>query len=549
MINFLVEISKSSESNVLPTPTIRFKKHYNIYELNINTPPSQSYWTNWGGWYDNFVGSNIKLYYTEFLVTRTEAETMTTPFSMFIDNGIVYFNVPMHTWLYPDYTAESREVIPILSSALNPDNPSNNIINDTPALVRLEIPSTSVRLSDSFNGVDLKHGFSVNLINNDGYFDDESYWKLFNTPISLKKSTKNNPEYNDFIHIGRGLIDNTVTTFDKFRITASDIFASMNEPVCNVVSNTIFPHISIEDSALGRSIPIVYGTKTIRLLQLNATNYLTAEGAASIIYVMDNDDNIISNSQFIFNVDTGLITVVDDTVRPITAQIKGFSNNRIGEIIQHLIETKTSIPEGISDWNVTERDDYTANSPRINIEINSGDVRRAISNILRSDMAYFIQQLDSKFTIRKYGNNYKAHIIDTHFLTKKPEKNYASAHDNYFSSCIINYDFDDGEHKSFIFTDKEHVSESRYKKRVQRTFETNLTSEIDARAFAALLSNRYSLLKQTIKIAIGKDTSDMNLLDTIIIDIDINDRKFSKATKFIIKEINSSQDSLTLEEI
>ena len=93
------------------------------------------------------------------------------------------------------------------------------------------------------------------------------------------------------------------------------------------------------------------------------------------------------------------------------------------------------------------------------------------------------------------------------------------------------------------------MAESRYKKLVRTTFETNLTSENDARAFAVLLSDRYSLLKQTIKIAIGKDTSNMNLLDTVVIDLNVNGRQFSNANTFYIKEINPSQDSLVLEEI
>ena len=39
-------------------------------------------------------------------------------------------------------------------------------------------------------------------------------------------------------------------------------------------------------------------------------------------------------------------------------------------------------------------------------------------------MAYFIQQNDGKFTIRKYGESYREHYIVSWIITKQPEKDY-----------------------------------------------------------------------------------------------------------------------------
>ena len=122
-----------------------------------------------------------------------------------------------------------------LSSSLNPKDLSNNILNGVRVPVRLDIPSASLtaKLSDNISGVTLNQSFSVSLFNNDGYFDDEERWNLFNTPVRLKKSIKENPEYRDFLTIRSGLVENTTTTFDSFRIDVAEKFRAMDNPVQN----------------------------------------------------------------------------------------------------------------------------------------------------------------------------------------------------------------------------------------------------------------------------------------------------------------------------
>ncbi|MCL2157538.1 MAG: hypothetical protein FWH54_05905, partial [Methanobrevibacter sp.] len=147
MINFLVEISIKSNNIIHPTPTNNYNKQFNIYEININ-PIEKTYWTDWGGTYDHFIGTQIELYYSQFLQkVNNENELEVTPFSLYITNeNIVLINIPKHPWLYPDYSTENEEVIPFLSSSLNPDKPSNNIIREVNAKTRLEIPNFSIKL-------------------------------------------------------------------------------------------------------------------------------------------------------------------------------------------------------------------------------------------------------------------------------------------------------------------------------------------------------------------------------------------------------------------
>ena len=546
MINFLAEISKEYNPDILPTPSVKYSREYNIYEIDINEMPIDTYWTQWGGTYNNYSNYSIVLYYEKFLSPMsTESGLLGNEFSMIIIDRVAYFNIPKHTWLYPDYTISYREVFPFLYSALNPDNPSNNIIENTQAQVRLEIPSVNIKLSDNYNGITLNQGFNLSLTNNDGYFDDEDIWKLFNTPVSLKKSIKEISEYSDFKEIRSGLIDNTLTNFDNFQIDVSDKLRSMEEPVCGIVSNIIFPDINIDASAAGKNIPIVYGTKTIKLLKLNPAQYLSVEYVSSVSNVYDKDGNEIPASAYTIN--DNIITTAYEAE---TAKITGYTFNKIGGIVEDLVIRKTKIPHEAANWNMNEVNNYKNISPRINIEINSGNVKKAVNDVLKNDMAYFIQQLDGKFTIRKYGETYNTHNIPAYLITKKPDKDYGRAQENYFSSCRINYNFIDNDtYNSFLYNDRENEAENKYNKKVLKTFDTDLTDETSARNFAVLLGGRYINLKQAVKLSLGIDTGGMNLLDTVKIQLNINDRNFSNAKMFFIKGVNPAQDILELEEV
>jgi hypothetical protein len=211
--------------------------------------------------------------------------------------------------------------------------------------------------------------------------------------------------------------------------------------------------------------------------------------------------------------------------------------------------TKTSIPYGTTNWNIDEVNSYIQISPKINTVISGGDVKKAIQEILKNDMAYFIQQINGKFTIRRYGESYKEHTLPSWIVTKKPEKDYSKAMEHYFSSCVINYDYNDETYKSYLYDELEFQAEYEYKKKIRKTFDTELIDADDVKNLTILLGNRFTKIKQSIKLGVGIDTSSMDLLDTVYIEMKVNDRKFSNATKFIITEINPAQDILTLEEI
>jgi hypothetical protein len=547
MIRFLAEISRRFENNIWFTPSMQYSKVYGIYELDISPKPIASYWKEWGGVYDNIAGNTVELYFERFLLqVNTVEELQRLPYSIYVIYGVkVYINIPRHPWLYTNAKAEAENVLSFLSSALNEANPSKNIINNINTPVRLLIPSLNEKLSDNINGIILNQSFQFSLYNDDGYFDDDILWNLFNTPARIKKAIKENPEYGDFKQLRGGLIENVSACFDSFQLSVSDKQRSLDMPICGVITREDFPDITIDDKALNKNIPVVYGTKKVKLIKLGDMKYIAAEFVSEIIGAYDKEDSPVDNVEL--DASTFVIT---STVELETAIITGYNINKIGEIIKDIFNRKTSVIFGETNFNTIEYNKYANVSPSVNIVCGSGTVNNAIQNALKNDMAFLIQQSDGRFTIRKYGELYGVHKIPAAMITKKPDKEWSNAQKNYFSSCVINYDFlTDDSFRSYLYDELEEEAEDMYRRVTRREYDTDLYEKDEVVALAKLLSKRYTAMKQTVKLALGIDTSEYELLDTVICDIDINGRLFTNAREFIIKEHDPAQDTLSLEEL
>jgi len=573
-INFLAEIAERFETTILPTPSI-VDKTYNIYEIDIDDRPEESFWTEYypNTYFDTFTGTQIMLYYGQYLRLQANMRDLfQTPYSMFITEirgrRKCLINITRHPWLWPEWSTSFEHVIPFLSNALNPENPSNNIIREENARTLLEVPSFTVRLSDNIAGISLNQGFSITLHNNNGFFDDEHRMNLFNTPLYLKKSTVENPQYDDFKMIRDGLVENTNTNFDRVTLDVADRFRALENPVYKVIKPEYLGY-HIRESSVNLQMPLVFGTVRMRPIQINDNQYMTAENAAAVLGVFDRDGEQISG--FSFNTDTKVLTVPDvpridengdivtdndgntEYITPRVTEIlvTGDTDNRIGQIIKWMFENKASILFNETNFNVSEYNLYTNNSFRINIAITGGNVRRAIEDVLRNDMAFLVQQTDGRFSLRSYQNRntYPVRNIPAWAITRKPERDFSRAQNNYFSSCIIDYVDNAGETFSEIYNDRANDAERTYRRRIQKTFDTRLTNKSDARQLAGILSDRYTNMKQIIKLAVGINTAEFQLLDRVSVDIDINERKFGTPTDFIITAINHAQDILELEQI
>jgi hypothetical protein len=417
---------------------------------------------------------------------------------------------------------------------------SDDVIDNTHWSVKLDVPKFTVKLSDTINGLTKYSTFNFTLHNDDGYFDDLETTNFFNAPSYIKKTLKKNPEFDDFIPIRYGMVE-TIKIDDKtMTVSCADVFRTLEEPVTKVVKD-IF---TIATENKDENLAVVYGTVVVKVIKIGDTKYVAGENISAVSNVYDKDMNTAS-----FTFSGGIITCSTEIV---SARVTGNINNRIGQVVTDIITNKTSIQYISFFWDLTETTIYVNNSPRINISFIGGAVRDAVKNALMSDMAFLIQKNDGRFTLRQWGQIYNTFNIASWEITKFPIKDYDEAQKQYFSSCSMKYNYNFSSNvytNTFLYTDSEDEAESTYNKLVRKEFKTYLTNDTDCKNIAIKLADRFSSLKESIKIYVGHDTSEINLLDTIKLELEINGRLFSKYTTWIVKEIDPAQDILTLESI
>jgi hypothetical protein len=551
MVLFSANISEAMKGNVLFTPSNSVSRRYNVYEAYLGQyPEEETYWTIWGGWYDNVIEKQVEIYINNMFLVRTDSlqDCCNIENSIYDDTdyGMIYINVPMHTWLYDDVTVNYRKIISFLSGPKNPNNPSDDIINGEHWRVRLEIPKFNVKLSDVINGLVKYSTFDFTLFNDDGYFDELEVPKFINSPAYIRKTWKENPEINDFIQIRTGMVENMQFTDKVMTLSCADLFRSLEESVSIVVKDKF---ASAEENK-DENLPVIYGQVHIPLIEIVKRTdeipgqYVAGENITNVSAVYDKDGKSVGftvGSDFI-------ITSSEPNVK--SALVSGSPSNRIGQVITDIIAKKTNIQYLNSFWDITETNQYKDTSPFINIAFTGGTIRDAIKSALSSDMVFLIQKNNGLFTLREYGKSYKTFTINNWEITQSPVKSYDDAQNGYFSSCSVlyNYNFTDKEYKNtLLYRENEVEAESKYFKLLRKDFKTYLTNETDAFNLSEKLSNRFSTLHETLKIGIGQDTSEINLLDTVELDATINGRKFSSSTIWIVKEIDPAQDILLLE--
>jgi hypothetical protein len=434
----------------------------------------------------------------------------------------------------------SYRIVNNFTSGPKTDNPSDDIYNDEHWPVRLESPKLTVKLSDVINGLTKYSTFDFTLFNDDGYFDTAKVTNFLNSPTFIKKTWMENPVPEDFIPIRYGIVESIKIDEKTMHVSCGDIFRTLEEPLSLKVKNKFSEAVENRDE----NLPRVYGTVKMNVINIDKSKnkYVIGENILSVSSVYNKNDSSVE-----FSFSNGVITTNQEIK---SAVVTGNTNNRLGDIIIDIISSKTNITYVASFWDLAETNAYRTNSPRINIIFDGGTVRNAVKDALSSDSVFLIQKNNGRFTLRMWGTEYKKHIIQNWNITQFPKKDYAEAQNNYFSSCSIeyNYDFIENKHmNSYLFARNEKQAKRTYNKMIRKTFTTFLTNESDCEQLASRLSSRFSTLKETVKVSIGTDTSEVNLLDTVELEIIINERIFSNYNTWIVKEIDSAQDTLMLE--
>lgn len=533
--------------------------------ITVETDPS-NYWIVWGGYFDNPVGAGIQVYMDSFLTeVFLPANLFVIEKSYYIDeaNAVCYMNIPKNPWRYfSEYASVYGNVDSTFTTAPKDEsNPSDIYYDITRVEPTMEIPSLENGLNDCISGITAYDTFSIKLDNTDGRYDGLDILAYFNTPLQISKSTENPVHISDFDRIRYGLVTDIEVDFEKMEITATDPFYMMTTEYCRKFSTDEFANIS--DSTVGDDIPVGWGVlEGIEPIEVDKD---TADPATWIDYialdkshitavsgVYDEDGNSLS---YTFYPTTGIIRVtsVDGDGEVIEAEymnVTGKTACNIGEIITEVLEDNENLTyiEGI--WDVTETDRYISIAPDLTYYFDGGTTKDIIEDVLKNDIAFLIRKNDGRLTIRRWGETYTNHQLESWIFTQKPTKNFEDATEQFCSSARVKYSpfyIDDLFQNSYTNDENERDIFSRYRRSYLVEFETNLTSATDAQDLADRALERFGDVRETVEVGLGVNTFDVNLLDTVDIEITVNDREFSKYSRWIVKICDPGQDVLTME--
>ncbi|MDR1147567.1 MAG: hypothetical protein LBK66_02935, partial [Spirochaetaceae bacterium] len=505
-ITFLAEISNRSGIKPQFTPDESVPRRYGIYRLYTGARPQNTYWTDWGGVYDNPAAFGVEIRFTEWLFPVTSmADLLAVQNSCFVSGGYLYVHVPVHTWLYPEseVTMAARQLY--LSGPKRADSTSDMVLNGNYAEGRLAVPGISVRLSDVISGITLFGSFNIALDNHDGKFDGADAVELFNSPAQLRKAVAEYPEYEDFLKIREGTVESVRVDSGQITLSVADKFRALDGQACGLVNAEDYPVEKTD--ALGKPLPVAFGTVTMPLIEIayaetesgdNVTvnaKYLAAEYISSFSGLYAEDGTSLPYSRSGAVISFTRTSAKDKKLKPKYAKFAGYTSNRLGEIVKWLVAKEDTMQYVPSVWDVAEANIYISSSPRLNFAVTGGDIKAAVKTVLQNGMAYLIQKNDGLLTLRKWGTVYAPREIPEWKITAQPEKDFADAEKNYFSSCVVKGKYNDyakdyGE--SYVYKDTEERALGQYTKNRIAEYGTRLADTADIKALAASLAARFS---------------------------------------------------------
>ncbi|MDR1468036.1 MAG: hypothetical protein LBT00_01940 [Spirochaetaceae bacterium] len=562
---FLAEIAGRAALKPQFTPYDGVSRQHDIYRLYTGARPQNTYWTDWGGWYDNQVSRSVEIRIVNWLFPATSmADLLVMENSCYSEDGYLYVHVPRHTWLYSESETTMAVMRIFLSGPKSAENAADMILDGQYAGARFAVPSVTVKLSDVISGITLFGTFNITLDNQDGMFDGEGSVELFNSPVKIQKAVAEYPEYEDFHKIREGLVESVKVDDKKFTVTVADKFRTLDGQVCRLVNADDFPVAQDKYDTLGKPLPVVFGTVSVPLIEIAYTEtedgdnitinakYLAAEHISAFIGLYDENGTSLPYSLSGAVIFFQRTSSKDEKLKPEYARLAGYTANRLGEIVTWLVAKKDSLQYVPSVWDVEETDRYITASPRLNLAVTGGDIKAAVQTALKSDMAYLIQKNDGRLTLRKWGEDYAVHEIPEWRITAQPEKNFSDAEKHYFSSCVVRgkyNDFTKNYSESYVYNDTEMTAVDKYLKNKLAEYETRLADTAGIKDIAASLAARFSVIKDTVRVSVGVDTSQFNLLDKARIKIIVNGRRYSNNETWVIKEINPAQDKLVMESL
>jgi hypothetical protein len=569
-VKFIAELFRSYDFDPrLSIPDLVFDRVYNIYHFSVAPliTDEDNYWIKWGGTFDNPVGYGMQIFFNQFLVEVFLSATLIALENSFWidkDNDKVYIHLPRNPWGFYEWQVDLLMIDDDSAFASAPkdiNNLSDTIYDGTKFNPVMSVPSLQNKLNDIISGIYFYSIFDITIDNSDGKYDRFNVEQFYNTPMQISKSSDNAQSVEDFERVKYGIISDITVAFDQMRVEASDILYTLNADYCRKFTVEEFPNI--EESLINKNIPVAWGDiNGVELFQVDKSDadpptwadyiavdneYLTAVDA-----VYDDDG---AELVFSYNATTGIIRVTSvdedgEVIEGKSADVAGLTDNSIGDVVIYALTERERLPYSVGIWDIDETDRYLAKAYSVGYYFNGGTTRQLIEGVLKNDSVFLIQKNNGLLTLRRWGDVFDQHDIPSWTVTKKPEKNFKDASQLFCSSVKI---LSEKKYSSGVFQ-KTYINDTseidifkETKKSFLAEFETALLDDDDIEAFSVLLINRFGTVRETLRVGVGLDTHDVNLLDTVNLNITINGRNFSDYRTWLVKGVDPGQDELILE--
>ena len=565
-IKYMLQLFEVGEASafIFSTPN-KYNRSKNIFTYSFAYMNNvKNYWTEiFGATYVNINQANVQIFFKSFLTQVESIQRLMTEINSFFVDFVAekfYININLYWWrrisgLSYIYTSDTG----IYTSA--PKDHSNNSDNSyisgattQNAKVIFKIPSLNQALPNIISGFSLYNDYSVQLDNTNGYWDNASITRFFNTPAIISKSIKKSvSKINDFNIIRKGVVKNIDVNLEEARLTIADNSYSFSTSFCK----TFYEYkniMNITEDILDQDIPAGFGfLRNVPLIEINDNDEYVAldkDFISEVTAVYDKDLNSIT---FTYNHANGVIksTQLDDKnniIQPDMCDIECSGSAKIADIIKYVLVNNESISFIEENFDIDEWQAYTDYCSEIALFIESKTTNEIINDCLKNDNAYLIQKNDGRLTLRLFGHKYNTFIIPEWTITSIADKSYADASNNYCSSVQINYDYNvdkDTTTKAYINDSLEDSRIKQYKKSAKAIFETKLMTVNAAEKLSNILLHRFGYLKETVKLSLGVDTFNINLLDLISIKVKSNNRIFSNSKVWIVLRIRIRAASLS----
>jgi len=408
-------------------------------------------------------------------------------------------------------------------------------------------------------GIIRKDGGTLQLNNEDGFFDDFANSVVHGQPVDIKYGIDDidgtEMDYADYQQIGKYLIDDIDIGWGDCKLSLIDYRDNFSLKIpTNTFDQTTYPNLA--DKYVGRAIPLIWGEVfNFPVICTNDEESTPAnysfkicdvsdhtDGINDIVQVYVNGEAVSHSNEDLTNATFTLSTSDYAPGQTVTADIKGFDDG-LGamddnslDVIEDILDTYLNITYNATNYDTTEWAAIKSSTKDVGIGLDQPiEIREIIEIIQRSNFGGFLVHDDGTYTFRQLDRTVAADetvLLNEYFTPPRIRFN----RNRYLSKISIGYAHDHANknYRWYVNDDLEADIFAEYQKYKSREIETYLTNATDAEWLADLHMDLWQKVRGEIITQTGIQNIDFEVDDIHNLTLDRRDRGWKGTKKTVI---------------